>query len=507
MGYTPATGTRPEDLSPNNFTPSNGLASQVQMETIYERPIPQRTDLFARHVGYVGFATMLSSMGRADGCSNPSTGHYEDPWLEDIVKVGSIVTASTGAGTDVVIALDAANMFTTPATSGGSAVKSSYVQVKDVIELYDRTQVQVTAKNTGVDPHQITLTPFDSTVDLAGKTVVGSEFGILYNLHAEASGLPVGRAPRILTYSNTFANIKHSFGATGYELTNSVYHETIAGDASSAGESIYVKIKADEIKRYEMSKSNALLFGQQPNNITELVTTTNLDTPVIGTEGLVEFALTAGTIDTYTVGSYAITDFDVVANKFYDERSATTNDLICWDGGEIATESENVFQQVYVNNLAPTVDRIIDGYGSYMTEGYHEGLDHDASDAAISFGYSAIKKNGFIFHLKRLSEFADIKRAGSTSYDYPNYRICMPVNYKTDAITGTSRSTVGYEYKQLGNYSRENVFGRLAGAGVGGDNTPFGQAVDQYDRMTGFLVSHIAGHFACGNAIVTQRPV
>ncbi len=126
------------------------------------------------------------------GTNTPSIGHYEHPWTEDTVTVGSIVTPSAGPGTNVVFELDATNMFNTGATSGGSSIQTSYPVVGDVLELYDRTQVRVSNKNTAVTPHQLTVTPFDSTVDLAALVVVGQEYGIAYNLHAEGSGLPAG---------------------------------------------------------------------------------------------------------------------------------------------------------------------------------------------------------------------------------------------------------------------------------------------------------------------------
>ena len=204
--------------------------------------------------------------------------------------------------------------------------------------------------------------------------------------------------------------------------------------------------------------------------------------------------------------AYTLDDFDTAAQLFYDERAVTTNGVCSFDGPNIAAVSENAFQQVLVNNLDHTIDRLIPGFTAGREDGYHEDLDHDASDATISFGYTAIKKLGIIFHMKRLSEFNDVKRAGSSSYGYQNYRIITPTGYITDRQSGDQRSMVGYEYKKMNDYSREHVFGDLPGAGVGGDNTPFGKAVNQFDTYEKFMISHIGGHFACANKIVTQRP-
>lgn len=501
----------PSDLAPNNWVPvGNGYVSQVESYTDYERPIPQRTDLFARHVNYVGFATMLSSMGFTYGCATPTIGHYEEPWIEDVIKVKSIITASSGAGTNVVIELDDSNMYNSGVTVSGVARKGSYPQKGDTFELYDRTKVYVVSKDVTTDPHRITIRPVKAAVDLAGKITVGDEYGIGEPLFAENTGLPSGRQPRIMKYANEFSLLKSATKATGFELTNAIYHETIPGDAGSVGGSIYIKVKYDEMRRHEKNKGHALLFGQTIDNITDTATESGVDTPVISTEGFVEFALTSGAIDEYTVGSLALDDLYVVSNVYYDERVLPIGspDVMAWTGPEYGQEMEQTFTQTLVQNPIYTVDRIIEGYGGYLkSQSYAESLDHKETDATLSFGYSAVQVNGIIFHFKRLDELGDTRRFGGYGYPYRNYAMYTPLMWKEDLLTpGRKRATVGYEYKQLGPYSRENVVGTLAGAGVGGSNTPYGPAVNEYDSMKGFMLSHIAGHFAVGNAIVTQRP-
>lgn len=492
-----------------NYSPAaNGLASQVEMETIYDRPLPEQVFLMNRHLDYVGFATMLKAMGTTRGVNTPTTGHYEKPWIHDLVEVGSVVTPAGGAGNNIVVALDSSAMYDTGVDSGGSGVQASYPVEGDVIELFDRTQCYVLDKDVSVTPHQLTLRPLKAADDLDGKVVAGEGYAILYNLWAEGDGLPNGRAPRIMKYSNTFGVVKTSFGSTGFELTNAVYHETVPGQADSAGDSIYVMIEDDELRRYEKARSNMILFGQQADNITKTVTATGVDTPVIGTEGFIDFSQTEGAVDGYTVGTYDIEDFDLVSDHFFAERPVSTNDMLCLDGPEIHKETENTFTNVLQQNLAPFVDRLIDGYASYGEQMYQEGLSNNAEDATLLFGYSCIKKNGVVYHLKRMPEFHDIRRVGAPGYEYSNWRITIPFGWVNDLNGGGERATIGYEYKHnpKTGYSRENVFGSLPGAGVGGSNTPYGTPVTEDDTMKAFMLSHIGGHFACGNAIVTQKP-
>jgi len=508
MPYSPTPGTRPEDLNPNAIQPivAGGRVSQEEFETVYERPIPEQMWLFSRHANYVGFASLLRMMGFAVPSSNPTIGHFEAPWIHDLLHVGGIVTPAANPGESTVVSIDPSAHYDTGVTVGGAAREATYPVVGDVIELPNRVQVQVTDKDTSVIPNQVTLTPLKAADDITGEIAEDDKLPIFTNLHAESSGLPAGRAKRIMKYGNTFGLVKHSFGATGFELTNSVYHETIPGQPGSAGESSYLMIKTDELVRYEHSKSNLLLFGQQADNLTDTTTESGIDMPIYGTEGFVEFASTSGTPDGYTVGSYDITDFDVVANILLDERSAASNDVIGWLGPDLFTEIENSFTTTLEQNLMHTVDRIVDGYSGYANEMYQQGLTSDPSDATLSFGYSAIRKNGFVFHMKRLSEFNDIRRGGAAGSSYRNWGIWYPMSWTRDTLSGEDRPTIGYQYKALNEYSRENVFGSLPGAGVGGDNTPFGAAVTEYDTMRYFLMSHLAFHGAVGNALVVQQP-
>jgi hypothetical protein len=511
MPYTPTLGTRPEDLSPNAFQPTGnfGFASQEEVYTLYDRPIPEQTWLFQRHAKYTGFATMLRLMGFGMGSSTPTVGHFEKPWIHDLLHVGAVVTPAVDPGDSAVISIDASAHYDASVTVGGNARQATYPIVGDVIELDNRVQVYVAAKDISVTPNQLTLTPLKATDDISGTAIEADDkFAILYNLHAESSGLPAGRVPRIVKYTNTFGVIKHSFGSSGFELTNSVYHETVPGQPGSAGEPVMVMIKDDEIVRYEMAKSGLLLHGRTADNLTATgaATESGIDMPITSTEGFIDFAVTSGTVDTYTVGSYALADFNVASQIYLDERSTASNDILGWLGGDIFVEIEDELIDVLDQNPIYAVDRLINGYADYMNSQYHQSLTREQADAAIAFGYTALRKNGFMFHFKRLSEFNDKRRAGADAYNYSNWAIWQPVSWTTDALSGNNRATVGYEYKQLGNYSRENVFGSLPGAGVGGDNTPFGKAVSQYDTQRYFLISHCAFHGAVGNGLVVQNP-
>jgi len=488
---------------PIPINPGGNMVTEQEFQTIYDRPPAERTALMARHAKNVGFASWLYGLGFSSGSDTPTIGHYELGWEVTGCTVNAIITASAGAGNPLIFSLSAGDMYDTGVTSGGTSIQGSYPIVGDILELYDRTQVIVTAKNKATSPHRLTVKPLDDSIDLDDVINAAETYKVLHNLHAEGSGLPETRAPRIMKYTNEFALIKHAFEITGHEMTNAVYHETVPGDPSSAGKPSMMLLKDSDVLRYERSKSYALLLGQQTSGLATLVTETNLDSPITSTEGLVQFGLTAGFTDTYTVGSYAVNDFDTISAKISDERSVSSMEMFTLDGPAISAETENILNTFFAQDLVPFVNNIIDGYSDAL-RGYQESID--GGDNTVGLGYSVIRKGGLTYHMKRLDEFHDVQGGGSTDYEYRNYRIAVPAGFANNIRTNKPRPMVGYEYKQSGNYSREDVWGDFSGAGVGGNNTPYGRAVNEVDSYKRFMISHIAGHWACGNSIVMQIP-
>jgi hypothetical protein len=503
MPYTPATGTRPEDLTPNNFSLLDGYGNQETYSTVYDRPPAEMINAFNRHVGYVGFGVWLKAMGFTRGCNTPTIGHYEFPWEKDLVEAGAITSAAGGAGNDLEFTLTAASMYDASTTVGGAARKASYVQVGDIIEMYDGVQARVTAKDVTTDPHTITITPLDSTVDMDSSFNINEPYFVVTNLHPEGSGLPPGRAPRTIKYSNTFGIVKAAFRSSGTELTNAVYFEPVPGAGQNT---IMLKIKDDTLRRFEQDKDGLLLFGQQADNITVSVTEMGgVDVPIAGTEGLWSFANTSGTTDTYTAGSYTTDDLNAVASIFEDERATNNPNLLSLDGAQIYEEREDAFTNVMANNLDHLLKNIIPQM-SYDSELEAEMMNGTNS---LSFGYYAVHKRGYTFHFKRLPAFNDVKGAGAAGYSYSATSIIMPYGTVRNQSPGAAYADspiVGYEYKEQNGYSREFQIGEVGGVGVGG---PFGAvpyAANENDSMTTGMLAEIAPHFACGNSLVIQEP-
>jgi hypothetical protein len=501
MAYTPAVanGLNPEfGLANPTNTPGGGISQQF-VSTIYDRPRFEMMDAFNRHVGYVGFATYAKTYGWAQGTSNPTVGHYEVPATDNIVNFAAVISAGASAGVAATMALAAGSMFNGTLTVGGVATHQSYAQIGDIIELAGRKQVYVTNKlQTGAQAtnHQLVLVPAVATDVMATICPANSKGFVVSNLSGEGTGLPFARPNRIIKYTNQFSIIKVAATISGTELTNTVNFRVNGGDNTA-----YAFIKTEELKRFEQQRSNNLLFGNTVNNVTVLSAGLGHDVAVTQTEGLLPFAYASAMTDQYTGGSYTTADIDAMSTLIVNQRGSSSKRYCGWVGYDFFLGFENSFQALLVNNL-DVFTSMTNAKGNEKTE--LDTMLKASSDVSYLAGIQSVKKGGITYVLHNLPELSNVNGAGNTAFAYRGIALFTPDGETINKQTGKPKPNIGYEYKALNGYSREVVLGNFAGAGVGGDNTPFGKAVGPNDVNTMFLVTEAAGHFACANSMVLQ---
>jgi hypothetical protein len=501
MAYTPFVAAGGQDLTPNAFSgvggnyASEGIISQYQMYKPNEL-----VQVFERHSYAPSFRMMLKTMGFRRGSYAPTVGHYEYPWRKNLVTVGDIITPSAGPGTPVTIELDPSDMYNAGATVNGVAAQASYPIVNEILMFRDGNMAMITAKDTTVTPHQLTLTPLKSTVNLATSVVIGEAYFIATNAWGEGSGLPQGRVPRVIKYQNTFQIVKSASGSTGTELTNQMYFEPVAGKPGS----FFGKVNIDTMYRFETECDGALLWGQQINNITEFNQDLGYDVSIHGTEGLIEFASVNGNNETYVPGNYQMSDFNDIA-KYYERERIGVNDIITLQGIDINIEVEDVIIDILNGDLAAMLTKkFLWGEGGF---GEEFSSMPDESSFALKFDYRAVKKAGYNWLFYHMPVFNENVGAGAPGYDYPGWQVMMPIGYTKDKQSGESRGTVGYEYKVVNGYSREEVIADLSGVGVAGSGSPYRVATSPKDLYQMGMVAEMAFHGTCANHVTLTTPV
>lgn len=499
MAYSPFITPGGEDLGVNAFSDVGGGVMTQEVISDYNLYKPNELiQVFERHGYAPSFRLILKNMGFRRGTAKPTVGHYEYPWRKNLVTIGDIITPSAGPGTNVVIELDPTDMYNAGVTVNGVAAQASYPLEKEIIIFKDGNAGQIIAKDTSVTPHQLTIRPVKTTVDLVASIVIGESYFIATNAWGEGSGLPKGRVPRVLTYQNTFQIVKEAMYSTGSELTNQMYFNPTPDKPGS----FYAKMEMDAMYRFEEMCDGALIWGQQINNITEYNQEVGLDIPITGTEGLIEFATVNGNNETYTVGNYQISDFDDVS-RYYERERIGVREIMCLQGIDINIEIENVIGTLLDGDLAALLTKKF-MYGDNM---FSDGINaKDPGAMALEYNFRAVRKSNYNYYFYMLHIFNENVGAGAPGYDYPNWQVMFPVGYVADKDSGTKRATVGYEYKQLGNYSREEVIADFSGVGVAGTGTPYRIASNPNDIHVGGMLAEIAGHNTCANHITLVRP-
>ena len=499
MAYSPFINptTRPYDLNPDAFSSVGGGTQTQKVLTVYDAYAPNELlTVFERHNHSPGLRLMLKAMGFSRGTAAPTTGHWEYPWRENLLYVGTIVTASTGAGTDVVISLNATSMYNAQVTVNGAAVQSSYPVVGQIIRLPNGMQARIMAKNTAVTPHQLTIRPSNAANDLAGNIVAGNSYALITNAHGEGTGLPAGRLPRVIKYTNQFQIIKAKAAVTGSSLTNKMYFNPVPGRQGS----FYLKTEADMKYRFENDASRALLLGAASDNLTEFNTELGHDVPITTTEGMFEFISGHGNTNAYTAGGFTINDFDAIGFKLEDERVGTRN-YCAWMGINLYNEIENSILQSLNNDVAALLTKEMLNFTGTAPNDEFQPMSPE--DFALKIAFRGIQKNGYKYGFKMLHEFNNVQGVGSTGYNFKQTGIFTPLGF-TSAPDGAQACFTGYEFKQLGDYSREVVVANIVGAGA---NFTELMVSDQWDRRQTGMLSEISYHGACPNKAVVLQPV
>jgi hypothetical protein len=494
MPYSPQPTTGGQDLRPNAYSSAGGDVMGQQVISQFDLYKPNKfVQVFHRHCQHISFRIMLRAMGFSRGTAAPTTGHYEYPWIKNLVTVGSIVTASTGPGSQVVFELDAADMFDAQVSVGGVALQASYPVEKEEMLLPGDALAVIVEKDTSVTPHRLTVLPKDGNLDLATLILPNQAYAISSNTHAEGSGLPAGRTPRIIDYTNTFQIIKTKSSVSGSEATNEMYFEPLEGQPGS----FILKGDWDAMHRFEDAVDGALVFGTQNTNplLVDQDTDMGYDVPYTGTEGLVPFAVNEGNVDTYNV--FSINDFDDVS-AYYEGERIGVRELITLCGMQLYIEQENVLQ----NFLNADVNSQLWYDWLNPSDWVDDYQPNDAmKDQYLHIGFKGLNKAGYTYGIRLLHVFNENVGAGASIYNYQRRQLIIPKGYSKDKRSGESRPTMGYEYKQLGQYSREYIYGMIGGAGIT-EVMPS----NQFDTRKKFHISEVSFHGTCSNHVTIQQP-
>jgi hypothetical protein len=463
-----------------------------------------RKTYYKRHNYHLGLYLMLKELGLMFPSKSPNTGHYEQDWIKQAFSP-SAVTLGTTAGSTSTITLGTTDMYTP--TISGTAVPFSFPKVGDIIEIPGtRIQFYVTAKNTGVNPHVLTVQPdasvTPSTAGVGGTAafVVNGRYPIVTNANAAGSGPVAPTATKSIRYQNQFTIVKSQFTIDGSSITSQLPYEPIEG---MPGSYVMQGMETEEILHYDRM-SHALMFGQQLSGITvgpptdPILTSLNLsgavaayNTPVKFTQGMIPYYNANGQIYNHTPGAVSLDDIDSYGVILERERVAAP--VICsFDGFQYHNDVENSIKD-YLDNT----------YFNYAKDALPDSSvlgGGDPMEYFVFFGFRAYHKGSFTYISRKQPEFTDPQGMGATGFGYPNYSVKIPMGSFTDTKTKESFPLFSGEYKELDGYSREIEIYKLGGAGPIQKTSPI-------DAMSFYWQSEIAFHGSSANQVIISKAI
>lgn len=503
--YSPNSPSRVDstDLLPN----WGAIASSEAVLSLYDLYTPAAmTNYFVRHGSRPSYKMKLKALGFSRGFSTPTVAHYEKSWRTNLTRFSAVVTPSAGVNTPVVLTIDP----TTTRVDG--AGRRLHPLIKGQILEAPISRVQAIVDNIVPSGGNInvTLRPLSITTDLATHFVINTDYASPTRQDTEGSGLPASRIGFFYRYSNTSQIIKSAQLASGTEHTNEAYfsveHISVPdGNGSFKRGALCVDFDKDMLDDYERNVSGALLFGKQTtatiaNSDTGLGYATNVKT----TEGLIEWVSNHGYTDTYTPTTYALQDFNNLA-VLMEQEWTTTREFTMWTGQLLHNEIEDMLKAAF--NTVHSSDIYFDlGYKGRVGDGDTMPLER-ADDYGVRVGFQRLGKAGFDWNLATMHEFNHGQGFGSAGYNYNQMAVILPTGKLRNTQSDGSGNLpfIGYRYKEMGSYKRENIVGYFGGAGSEGING-VRYASNQYDVAQSYIITEIAAHHACPNTTVIQRP-
>lgn len=437
------------------------------------------------------FTEVLESIGFATSNSIPLQTQYVDFYFKEqadtFITIGSVVTPQSGAGGNIVVALAASEIKTIDGRTFSRPRKNE--------TLIDKggNIWKIVAKNTAVNPHQITIRPNVTTQ--TGTFLANDRFALLAPRYAEATGQPTGLLDQYGMYTNRFAIYKETQLTSGTAMTSKENWFTVPGLEGYA----YQKGFADAEVRHDVNVSKSLIFDRLSDNTTDFSPDFDTDVPDHGTEGFIQGVETQGKIQTWdTAAGYDLADFQR-AEAWYRQKNLPTSDIAVLQGGTVASQLQIAMQsflgkEVNIKYLAE----------KYLGQRYKSTERYTADQLFMQLGFNGMQLGNYKFMFREISELNNIFGENYTgaTVDYSTWQFFIPLRTYKDPKQKITMNSIQLLHRgqDLGGYQRRVEIWETGGAG------PVGKIkTDQWDVRRKYLRSEVCLMLVGGKWILLQK--
>jgi len=468
----------PVTNSPYSTGAAGGYTQTQQQATIPLKP-QEKIELFEQNSQKAPITVLLDLMGQKGIVAGPENGHYEASRRSNLVKFTAI--AGGGAGNDATLDISSDSFFQFTPAGSSTAVTGCVIVEGDIIELKSAGRPTARVMSVDLTTQKAVLRPSLASTNLSTTLVLGENYAINGNAFADATGVPSAKAERIFKYSNTFQLIKTSAASSGRGLATQTYFQPLGGQDTPMLERALKLALANQ----EEETAKVFYTGKQITNINSAANNfVNYSMPVTGTQGLIPYMEQYAQQDTYPIGFYTIENLLDVTSYLEGERPHTKNYMVI-QGFQAGAETWRGISDFAQGFSASGLD-VITTSGETISL---QNINTVSNMPGTSFS--------FAFYVEEL--FSDARGLGSAGYPYKNLNLFLPMGQTTDAVTKNPTSMVGYDVMGYAGYVRENVIQKLDGSGYTNMTTLAN------DFHQAWIMSDVAGHFACANQMVIQK--
>lgn len=443
-------------MSITNVSGGAGMSQSALIST-FDIDMPEvRNSLLAPHGDqFLSEFHLMDDLGYTRPVAQVQTTQYEEPWISDLIYVGSggITDAGGGTYTFVLGTVSPANSFL--ASSAVTPYTTAYyvtpVQANDRLWFQgDDGFVQFQVISVSGTHPTVTVTMKISDTDKSFDEAdypAGTAVMIGDNVWSERSGQPTGIVKKPDIDHAYLQLIKGEFGVSGDQMTNQAWFQ-FAEFGGDLGRRYFLKGQFNAEYLAKKKRFFALMFGQKTTSMIDAVT----NEPFLSTEGHIEYASRRGTTLPYVTGSWSPLLIDAY-NKVLDANNAPGEYMIAC-GTDLSNQIDNALKSyLQFTNI------------NYVTESMNNSLFGGDKGKAVAVGFSYFEKGGRKFAKKTFRSWSDASTLGATGYKTPGLGWVAPLGFTKDFKSNEKRAYFGMVYKELGGYSRKYEIWNRRGAG------------------------------------------
>lgn len=481
MAYAPVV-TVPANGSFLNPNIVSGQANTQSFNSTYDAYVINEWYMRkTRNNQQLNWCEYLMATGAVRGNNSPTTGHYEAGKLTDNLFIGAVITgANPGNNGQVIVELSAASML-----NGNLSYPQPYM-----LGLTQANNIQfwIVSKNTAVNPHRLTLQPTLSTQNIFPELAAGQKIFLTHGTGVEGSPFRQPTQRRFSRYTNTFVPvITAPKGTTDIEATN-VYRYVVEGQPENSA--TWVIENLDLEKQHAFEVSNALIYGQTSNTVTETIATLGQTFTSTGSQGLISFMEDYAFLQDYNNVSYFT--LEKMANTFAKEQT-TAMAFDAWNGID--------FQQAAQSALADYGRELRTTELPILTWNPEDDARYTQAGLFLKAGAYGFDMNGYDFRFHVLPNLSDSTQGGTEGYGFSWYSMVLPRALFKNQSNGSEYPSAMLEYKQSATHKYFFHNRQYDGIGLNGNNLVGNTDAVSLNEMR----SQVCLHLSCGNNMILLK--